>query len=284
MLVGDLREGPVEAAGGREHTHVGGRSLHNDRGDTVAMLSEDGAHGVDVVVREDEGLGGGGRGDSGGPGHREGGEPRAGFGEERIGVAVVVAGELDQQVASGETAGETDGRHGGLGAGGDQANLLDRVLVFAGRRLVRRPVRVYTGVGTGVVVDPAAYEFGELGFTRGGCSERQPAGGGLLHGGNNGRVRVTENRGTPRADEVHVLAALDIRHIRALRRDEEAGCSTDRPEGPHGRVHTARDRLASPGELEFVGTGHFARRRPALLRVLTTGNISARSICASSTA
>ena len=49
----------------------------------------------------------------------------AGFDQQRVGVAVIAAGELDHDVASGEAARETNRRHGRLGAGVDHAHLLD---------------------------------------------------------------------------------------------------------------------------------------------------------------
>ena len=109
-----------------DDAHVGGGGLGDDRGDLAGVRGERGAHGVEVVVRQHEGLRGGRRGHAGRAGQREGGQAGAGLGQQPVGVAVVVAGELDQQVAAGEAAGQADRRHRRLGAGRDQAQLLDR--------------------------------------------------------------------------------------------------------------------------------------------------------------
>ena len=56
----------------------------------------------------------------------EGGDAGAGLGEQRVDVAVVAAGELDDTAAAGEAAGQPDRAHRRLGAGVDQPHLLDR--------------------------------------------------------------------------------------------------------------------------------------------------------------
>ena len=55
----------------------------------------------------------------------EGREPGARGDQQVIGVAVVAAGELDDQVAPGGAARQADGAHHRLGAGGDAAHLLE---------------------------------------------------------------------------------------------------------------------------------------------------------------
>ena len=53
-------------------------------------------------------------------------QPRAAAREQRVDVAVVVAGELDHPVAARRGAREPDGAHRGLGARRDEAHHLDR--------------------------------------------------------------------------------------------------------------------------------------------------------------
>ena len=53
-------------------------------------------------------------------------DTRAGVGQQRVAVAVVAAGELDDLGAAGVAAGQPDRAHGGLGAGVDHAQPLDR--------------------------------------------------------------------------------------------------------------------------------------------------------------
>ena len=52
--------------------------------------------------------------------------PEPAFDQQAVGVAVIAALELDDVFAAGEAAGEADRRHGGFGAGADEAKLLDR--------------------------------------------------------------------------------------------------------------------------------------------------------------
>ena len=92
----------------------------------LAALGEDGLDRGDVVVGQDDGVGGGAGGDAGGVGQAEGGDAGAGRGEQRVDVAVVAAGELHDQRPAGGAAGQPDGRQHRLGAGVDQPDPLDR--------------------------------------------------------------------------------------------------------------------------------------------------------------
>ena len=70
-----------------------------DAGDAVPVLRERGLDGADVVVRQDDRVRGGGTGDAGCVGQREGRDAAAGGGEQRVDVAVVVTGELHDGAA-----------------------------------------------------------------------------------------------------------------------------------------------------------------------------------------
>ena len=83
---------------------------------SLAAGREDGLERVDVVVGDDEGLGGHLGGHAGRVGQGEGGDARARADEEGVDVAVVVAGELHDEAAPGEAAGQADGAHRRLGA------------------------------------------------------------------------------------------------------------------------------------------------------------------------
>ena len=85
---------------------------------------------------------------------------------------MVVTGELDEQVATGRPTSETDGRHGRLGAGGDEAQFLHR----------------------SHTVDD---QFRQFGLGRGRGAEGQAARRGILHRPDRLRMRVPENRRTP---------------------------------------------------------------------------------------
>ncbi len=118
-------EEAVEARLGGQHAGVRPGRLGDDRRDPPGMRGERGAHGVTVVVRQHQGEPGDRRGHPGGTRQSEGRDARAGLGEQAIGVPVVVAGELDDEVAPGGAAREPDRGHGGLGAGRDEPELLD---------------------------------------------------------------------------------------------------------------------------------------------------------------
>ena len=131
VLGAGLGEELVEAGLGRDHAHVAGRGLGDQAGDLGAALGERRLDGLPVVVGQHQGGRGRGRRDAGGARRRRPrsggvGQTGAGLGEQGVDVAVVAAGELHHDVAAGEPARQPDGRHGGLGAGGDQAHLLDR--------------------------------------------------------------------------------------------------------------------------------------------------------------
>ena len=113
--------------------------------------------GVDVVVGQHDRVAGDARRDARGRRDPERHQPRAGAREQRVDVAVVVAGELDQPVAARRGARQPHGAHRGLGAGGDEAHHLDRrhgvhdlgreVDLALGRGAERRPACERIGDG-----------------------------------------------------------------------------------------------------------------------------------------
>ena len=83
-------------------------------------------HGGEVVVGQHDRVGGRGPGDARGVGQGERRHPGPGGGQQRVDVAVVAAGELDDLGAAGEPARQPDRAHRRLGAAADQPHLLDR--------------------------------------------------------------------------------------------------------------------------------------------------------------
>ena len=108
------------------------------------------AASVDVVVVDDDRVGDDRRRHARRGRDAERREARARLGEERVGVAVVAAGELEHAVAAREGAREPERRHRRLGARGDEPHLLDRrhgvddlgreLDLALGRRAEARPV------------------------------------------------------------------------------------------------------------------------------------------------
>ncbi len=236
MRVGGLRDEAVEARQRRDDAHVRRRGLDDDGRDPRAVLGEDGGERLRVVVADHERLRSDRRGHACRAGQREGGDPGAGLGEQAVGVAVIMAGELHEQIAAGRAASEADGGHGGLGAGRDQPDTLD---------------------GTDLAeADAVCDERGELDLPLGGSAEREPAGGRFLHRGDDLGLCVAEQRGAPRRDEVDVLVARGIGHGRSPRRGEEPRRPADRPVGAHRRVHPAGDHRTGGREKVVIAVGH----------------------------
>ena len=166
----------VEARLGRDDAHVARRGLGDDAGDARTELGERGLDGGAVVVRQHDGVGGDVRGDARRLGEPQRDDAGAGLGEQRVDVAVVAAGELDDHVAAGEAAGQTERRHRRLGAGRDEPHLVDR---RAGDDLL-----------------------GELDLGRAGRPEGRAARRGRLDRRHDLGVRVAEQHRAPRADQV----------------------------------------------------------------------------------
>ncbi len=170
-------------------------------------------------------------------------------------MAVVVAGELHDEIAAGECPREPDRRHRCLGARRDESHTLDDR-------------------------HPRADLLRELGLPRGRRAERQATAGRIAHGLDDGGMRVTEEGGAPARDEVDVLASLRIHDPRAARRDDRARRAADRAERAHGRVDTAGEHTTGAGKEGGVrrggtrgfggGSGHALIRPSAIARAAST--------------
>ena len=168
-------------------------------------------------------------GDAGGAGDAEGGDAGAGFDEQAVGVAVVAALEFDDDFAAGGGAGEANGRHGGLGAGADEADLFDG----------------------GIAGDDA---LGEVGLGGGGGAEAGGVGGGALDGFDDGGKGVAEDHGAPGAEVVDVAVAVGVGEVGAGGGLDEGGRAADGAKGAHGGVDAA-GKEALGALLEGLGTG-----------------------------
>ena len=90
------------------------------------MRGHDGLDRRDVVEGGHERVGDRALGHAGRAGDAERRDAGAGRDEQRVGVAVVAAVELQDLAPAGEAARDAQRAHRGLGAGGDEAHLLDR--------------------------------------------------------------------------------------------------------------------------------------------------------------
>lgn len=235
----DLVENEYAAVGGAELAHqfevagvgenesaVGGVGLDDDRGDGLALLGEGSAEGIGVVIIEDDRLGGEAGGDACAIGVAEGECAGAGFDEERVDVAVVAAGEFNDLVAPRVAARETDGRHGGLGAGVAHADFFDR----------------------GHELDD---EFGHGDFVRIGRAKAGAVFECFGDGSADVGIVVPVDGRPPSADEVDEVDTVGGGQVGALGTLSKEGCAADGAESTHGRVDPAGDELLGAGEKLF---------------------------------
>ena len=128
-------QGLEELAPLRQQAVIGGHRLDDDGGDARALAREQRRQRRLVIERQHARAGGEGLRHAGGGRPAEGREPRARRDQQMIGVPVVAAGELHDQVAPGEGARHADRAHHRLGARGHEAHLLGGRI--GGRRRAR---------------------------------------------------------------------------------------------------------------------------------------------------
>ncbi len=112
VLAGQAVQGLEERGRGDEHPRVAHHRLEDHRGNLLAVALEEVFEGLGLVVvghqgQLGEGLGHpGARGGAAGAAPAPGEEARAGLHQEAVGMAVVVAPELHDQVAPGVAPGQ----------------------------------------------------------------------------------------------------------------------------------------------------------------------------------
>ncbi|MNE50676.1 hypothetical protein D3C80_1452640 [compost metagenome] len=143
---------------------------------------------------------------------------------------MVAALELDDAVATGEAAGQTDGAHGRFGAGADHAHHLHRR-------------------------HQAAHQVGHLGFHGGRRAVGQAVLQLLAHRVEHLRMAVAEDHRTPGADVVDVALVVLVGDVGAFGVLEEQRGAADAAEGAHRRVDAAGDVFLGVVEQD-LGTGH----------------------------
>ena len=203
-------------------------------------------------------VGGDARRNPRGRGDAERHQPRAAAREERVDVAVVVAGELDHAVSARRGAREANGAHRGLGARRDEAHHLDR----------------------GHGVDDLG---GQVDLSLGRRPERRAPGERLGHRRERDGVGVAEEQRAPRHHPVDVSVAVDVLDEGALAAaHEERLLEADAAHGPHRRVDAARDQALRSVVEGGTDQSHRARSfaqyvktRSAPARLIATSDSSA---------
>src|SRR5699024_8302756 len=99
-----VEAGAVRSDGGTS-AHVARGGLSDDGGDLTFVLGKSLLDGLDVAVRDHNGVAGCSLGDARGVRQPEGGHTGAGSNEQGVNVAVVAAFELQDLVAAGEATG-----------------------------------------------------------------------------------------------------------------------------------------------------------------------------------
>jgi hypothetical protein len=160
----------------------------------------------------------------------EGKHPRAGLHQQAVGVAMVAALELDQQVAPGKTARQPDRAHRRFSAGTDQANHFERRQHFA-------------------------QQFGHLDLAGGRGTEGESLQRRRADRGDHFGMRVPKNQRPPRANVIDVTLAVYVDDARTGTGGEKARRTANRTKGPDRRVDATRDvPLCALKKLLIAGT------------------------------
>ncbi len=207
----------------RDEIHVAGDRLDDHRRDLVALLPSNArSSAMIVVVVEHERV------------HRRLGRharrarlaererARSRFHEQRIGVAVIAAFELDDLRAAGEAAREPDRAHRRFGARAHEPHLLER------RHELHSSSAISTSSSVGAPKERPCAAARVTASTTSGCawpSDERP----------------------PRADVVDVARAVGVPHERAFAALEEQRRAADCAESAHRRIHAARRARAARG-------------------------------------
>ena len=153
--------------------------------------------------------------------HAESGQTRPGLHQQSIGMAVVAPLELDQQLATRDTACQTDRAHGGLGARTHQSHHF-----HAGH-------------------EPDDF-FRQFSLAFGRCAKRKPILNGPLHRLQNSRMTMSQNHRTPGADVIDEPLSVGIPEIRPLGPLHETRRSAHGAKGAHWRIDATRNHPQGP--------------------------------------
>ena len=215
----------------RHHAHVRRDRLHDDHRDVAPAFGEDRSDRVQIVERRGDGvprrsLRHAGRAGDAERGHTGSGTVR----EEGVGMAVVTAVELQQQVASRDAARQPDRAHRGLGSRRDETDHVD--------------------AGNGVD-DP----LGQFDLEERRRAERRASRGGRGRRLHDLGPRVSEEQRAPRLDVIHVAVAVRVEEVGAVPSFDEGWRAAYGAERPHRRIDAAGDHVRGARE-EVVGCGH----------------------------
>ena len=215
-LVADRAE-PFEEPGRRRHdTHVACHRLDDDGRDLATALAEGPPHRLLIVEGHGE------RERRHAPRHsaavrqRERRATGPGLDEETVGVAVVTAVELEDDVAAGCAASHPDRGHRRFGPRADEPYHLHRRIRLGDR-------------------------LGDLHLAAGRRTVAHAPTCGVDHRLDDRRGGVAEDQRAPRAEEVEIVVTVDVPDARPGSAIDEEGAPADAAEGPHRAVDAARN-------------------------------------------
>ena len=199
-----------------DHAHVTGHRLDDDTGNIQRRIGEGLFQHLDVVIGDGKGIFDYIFGHTRTAGNPQGDDPGTGLDQEGIGMPMVTAVKLDNQVAAGIAPGQPDGAHGSLGARVDKTALFHR-----GHAL--------------------ADQSGHLHLQGSGGTETGAGRGRLDYGLDHGRMCMSQNHGTPGTDKIDKGIAIHIGEGTAAGPGDKQGVAPDGAAGPNRRVDAAGD-------------------------------------------
>ena len=213
---GEFPQSFQESVSRRNHTHIAGHRLHDDRRDLVPVLRHDPLYRLEVVVWRGEGIPRRARGHAGAAGHARGERRRPRLNQKAVGVPVPAALELDHLLAARISPGQAHGRHRSLGA------------------RIHHAHHFHTG-----------YEFGDqpghFNLRLSGRPETRTLLAGPLEPFNDAWRRVAQNQRSPRTDVVDVFPSVRVVNLRSASTGYEQRLAADRAERPRRAVHAPRN-------------------------------------------
>ena len=224
VSLGDLAQMREIARRRRDDPRVGDHRLHDDSRDLARPCRECLGDRAGVVVWQHDRGRGDRLGHAGAARDRQGRETGPCLDEQSVRMSVIGAGELDDEIPTGRRPRDANDAHHRLGARRGKAQALDRW-----HRSLDR--------------------LAELDLERVRCAEREPVPRGARDRVDDRRVRVTENRRTPRPDVVDVAPPVGIPDVRPRTTFEHERRPADCTKGPHRAVDPAgKERLGALDE------------------------------------
>ena len=194
---------------GADESGIAHVRLDDDRGNASRVLTKEVRDRPGIVERRRQREAGQCRGDPRTVGQTQRGDPGARLHEKAIGVPVIAALELHDELAARDRAGQPHAGHGRLGPAVHEAHHLE-------------------------TRHAPPHRFGELDFRLARRAVGPAARHGLCHGGEHCGMRVAQDQRPPGADVVQVLAAVDIGDAGAVGVRDKKWRPADCPERPHG--------------------------------------------------